>query len=44
MRSSVSKSAWEGARGLQSPVSGLQKAAQANTHQQVGAFLTVSQV
>ena len=44
MRSSVSKSAWEGAKGRLRSVISLKNAAQANTHQYVGLFLTSTQI
>ena len=40
MRRSVSKSAWEGAKGLPNPAKCLENAAQGSTHRQVGVFLT----
>jgi len=39
MRKSVSKSAWEGAKGLQNPAKCLANTAQGSTHRQVGVFL-----
>jgi hypothetical protein len=44
MRSSVLKSARQGARGQQKPIIGLKKAPQTNTHQRVGDDLTSSRL
>ena len=39
MRRSVSKSAWEGTKGLSNPVKCLEKAFQGTTHCYVGVFV-----
>jgi hypothetical protein len=44
MRSSVSKSAWEGAMGPRQPVISLKRAPKVDTHQYVGVFLTSTQL